>query len=375
MKPIQMVDLYGQYLRIKSEIDAAMQQVIKSTAFIKGPFVRDFEQHYAEYLQVNQVVTAGNCTDALQMALMAIEPNRGDEVIVPSFTFISSAEVIALLGLKPVFADVDEATFNIRPEEISKAITPRTKAVIPVHLYGQGADMESIVQIARDNGLYIIEDAAQAAGARYTFSNGSTQRVGTIGDVGCTSFFPSKNLGTYGDGGAAFSNNETLADTIRVIANHGSHQKYYHKKVGVNSRLDGLHAAILDVKLQYLEAYNQARQKAAARYDALLADVPGITLPVRSKASEHLFHQYTIQVHNGGRDALKAYLKEQGIPTIVYYPVPMHQQEAFRQFAGKDACPVSERLSKSVLSLPMHTELTEEQQTYIAEEVRRFFSD
>lgn len=374
MKSIQMVDLHGQYQNIQNEVQQAINQVIADSAFIKGNYVARFEKQLADYLQAKHVVGCGNGTDALQIALMALDLQPGDEVIVPSFTFIATAEVIALLGLKPVFVDVCPDSFNILPAAIEQAIGPKTKAVMPVHLYGQPADMGEILQIAQRHGLYVIEDAAQATGASYTFADGTTKKAGTMGHIGCTSFFPSKNLGAFGDGGALFTDDDALAKKIRMIANHGSRQKYYHEVVGVNSRLDGLQAAILDVKLKYLDAYNEKRRVAAARYNELFADIASVSIPVQRVYGKHIFHQYTLQVPTQERDRLKKYLKEIGIPSMVYYPVPMHRQRAFAHLHdGRDACKTSEQLAQTVLSLPMHTELTAEQQEYIAGEVRGFF--
>ena len=375
MEKIQMVDLYNQYLNIKSEIDQAIQRVIAESAYIKGPDVKRFEQNLADYLGVNHVIGTGNGTDALQVALMTLGLEQGDEVIIPDFTFISTAEVCALLGLKPVFTDVDQDTYNIDSDKIKTAITSRTKAIIPVHLYGQPADMEAIQQIAHDNGLWIIEDAAQATGSEYTFSDDSTYMAGSIGHIGCTSFFPTKNLSTFGDGGALITNDEKTADIARAIVNHGAHRKYYHERVGINSRLDTLHAAILDVKLKYLDQYNTFRRKVAFFYDNHLNDIPEIQLPVRDDASKHIFHQYTLQITNDMRDSLQKFLKSYGIPSMVYYPVPMHRQEAFasRTEFTESKFPESDRLVKQVLSLPMHTELTREQLNYIIETIRKFF--
>ncbi|MCF8335222.1 MAG: DegT/DnrJ/EryC1/StrS family aminotransferase [Bacteroidales bacterium] len=367
---IQMVDLVGQYQRLESEIDDAIKKVLHSGAFIKGPFVKQFEENLAQYLNVKNVIACGNGTDALQIALMSLDLKAGDEIIVPSFTFIASAEVIALLGLKPVFADVDPDTFNIDTDQLEYLISGKTKAIIPVHLFGQPVNMKKITEIANKHSLWVIEDAAQATGADADV-NGSTQKAGTIGHIGCTSFFPSKNLGTYGDGGAIFTNDGKLSEKIRMIANHGSHRKYYHDVVGVNSRLDAIHASILDVKLKHLDDFNRRRREAANRYDEKLKDIHGIQVPKKVEHGSHIFHQYTIKLdENIDRDQLKAKLQEKGIPSMVYYPVPMHLQNAFREHGINSECPVSEKLSKQVLSLPMHTELIKQQQDYITETLK-----
>jgi len=374
MKQINMVDLRTQYHRIKDEIDTAIQDVLESTAFIKGPQVKEFSAHLSEYLNVKHVTPCGNGTDALQIALMALDLKPGDEVITPDFTFISTAEVIKLLGLKPVMVDVNRSDFNISVEKLQEAITENTKVIIPVHLFGQCANMDEINRIARENNLFVIEDAAQTLGADY-YTGESYKKAGTLGDIGCTSFFPSKNLGCYGDGGAIYTNNDDYADKISTIANHGSHVKYYHSRVGVNSRLDTLQAAILDVKLQYLDQYNQARQKAADFYNRELKGIDRITLPEVTGNSNHIYHQYTLKLEKGvNRDDFKAYLKSKGIPSMVYYPVPMHLQEAFNEGEYTEGdFPVSEELCRSVLSIPMHTELDEEQLKYITETIKRYF--
>ena len=371
---INMVDLYGQYQRIKTEIDDAMREVMESSAFINGPQVKEFAESLAAYNQVEHVVTCGNGTDALQIALMALGLRPGDEVIVPVHTYVATAEVIALLRLVPVFVDCDPGRFTIDVSQIEEKITPRTRAIVPVHLYGQCADMEPLLAIARRHSLYVVEDAAQAIGAAYTFSDGTTRKAGCMGDVGATSFFPSKNLGCYGDGGALFVHDDALAERVRMIANHGQRVKYHHDIVGCNSRLDSLQAAVLNVKLKYLDQYTAARQAAADRYDELLRTVPGIVLPARAANSTHVFHQYTLKVQDNRRDALKACLAEQGIPTMIYYPVPLHLQKAYaRANQGKGVFPVAERLSEEVLSLPMHTELTQETQEFVADAIRCFF--
>ena len=375
MKPIRMVDLKTQYEHIQEQIDHSIRQVLQDAAFINGPEVKNFSRNLENYLQTEHVVPCANGTDALQIALMALELEPGDEVITPDFTFISTVEVVKLLGLKPVLVDVDDTYYTLQPDKLRKAITQRTRAIVPVHLYGQCAPMKEILQLAKQHNLFVVEDAAQSLGAEYTL-DGETKKSGTLGDIGCTSFFPSKNLGCYGDGGALFTHDPELADKMRTLANHGSHQKYYHSQVGVNSRLDTLQAAILDVKLKYLDQYNAARQKAAAYYDRALAGIPQIQTPQLRPGSTHIYHQYTLKLSEEvSRDDLKNYLKDRDIPSMVYYPVPMHLQEAFNdpyQFEEGDF-PVSERLSRSVLSLPMHTELDEEQLHYITQTLKHYF--
>ncbi|MBN2520036.1 MAG: DegT/DnrJ/EryC1/StrS family aminotransferase [Bacteroidales bacterium] len=374
MKEIKMVDLYGQYLKIKKEIDQAIQNVIDSTAFVKGPQVKRFEDELAKYLNVKNVIACANGTDALQIALMALELKPGDEVITSTFTFIATVEVIALLGLTPVLVDVNPDTFLIDTNEIKKAITKRTRAIIPVHLFGQNANMEGIINIAGKHNLYIVEDAAQSIGSDFYFSNGHKQKSGTIGDIGCTSFFPSKNLGCYGDGGAIYTNNEKLAQELRLIANHGMKVQYHYDRIGVNSRLDGIQAAILSEKLKYLDQYYEARQKVAGFYDEQLGKIPGIEIPKRTSNSSHVFHQYTVQVENDQRDKLKDYLQSKSIPSMIYYPIPLHKQKAFQKFGALNLkLPVSEELVKKVLSLPMHTELDEEQLFYITSSIKEYF--
>lgn len=369
-----MVDLKGQYEKIKAEVDAGIQEVIDSTTFIKGGKVVEFQHHLEEYLNVKHVVPVGNGTDALQIALMALGLQPGDEVIAPGFTFIATAEVIALLQLNPVLVDVDPHTFNITPEAFRAAITPRTKAVIPVHLFGQNAAMEEILQIADEHNIFVVEDACQSIGARYTFSDGRVIQSGCMGHIGCTSFFPSKNLGCFGDGGALFTNNDELAKRIRSIANHGMETRYYHDNIGVNSRLDSIQAAILDVKLNYLNSYIKARQDAAMYYDKAFAGHPSLIIPARQPSSDHVFHQYTLRLVNVDRKALIDYLAQKGIPAMVYYPVPVHQQKAYRSNRYSDGdFPVAEQLSATVISLPMHTELTESQLAYITKSVLSFF--
>ena len=373
MRKIQMVDLQTQYQHIKADIDRGIQAVIDSAAFVKGQQVTDFQHHLETYTGAKHVIPVGNGTDALQIALMGLGLQRGDEVITPTFTFIATAEVVALLGLTPVVVDVDWETMNMSIESLEKAITPKTKAIVPVHLFGQCANMKAIMRIAREKNLFVIEDACQAIGAKYTFADGSALQAGTIGHIGCTSFFPSKNLGCYGDGGAIFTNDDDLAARMRAIANHGMVVRYHHDMVGVNSRLDGIQAAILDAKLPHLDEYIAARQRAAAYYDEAFAGNPHLLLPGREPHSTHVFHQYTLRVQGIDRDMLKAQLQEAGIPAMVYYPVPLHLQKAYQdpRYQPGDF-PVSERLAACVLSLPMHTELDEEQLEYITKHVNKF---
>ncbi|MBP7515357.1 MAG: DegT/DnrJ/EryC1/StrS family aminotransferase [Flavobacteriales bacterium] len=375
MKPIQMVDLVGQYQKIKPEVDAALQRVLGTAGFIGGPEVKEFEKELATYLGADHVIGCANGTDALQIAMMALGLKPGDEVITASFTFVATVEVVALLGITPVFADVLPGTFNLDPADIERKITPRTKAIVPVHLFGQTADMEAIMAIAAKHKLYVIEDNAQAIGADYTFSDGSRKKSGTIGHIASTSFFPSKNLGCYGDGGALFTNDADLAKKMRRVCNHGSDVRYYHEVVGVNSRLDAMQAAILRIKLQHLDAYASARNKAAAHYDQAFAGMPHIITPVRSKDSTHVFHQYTLRVTGGHRDGLKKHLEANGVPAMIYYPVPCHLQNAFKsdRFAP-GSLPVTEQLTHEVLSLPMSTELDNEQLAHITAMVKGYFA-
>lgn len=370
MKKIQMVDLQSQYLHIKEDIDRSIQAVIDSAAFIKGPAVISFQKNLEQYTGAKHVIPVGNGTDALQIALMALGLQPGDEVITPTFTFIATAEVVALLGLKPVVVDVDWDTMNISVEAVRKAITPRTKAIVPVHLFGQCADMEALMTIAKEHNLYIVEDACQAIGAVYTFANGTQKQAATMGDIGCTSFFPSKNLGCYGDGGAIFTNDDELAAKMRAIANHGMVVRYYHDTIGVNSRLDSIQAAVLDAKLPHLDKYIEARQKAAAYYDEAFKNNSHILIPTRAANSTHVFHQYTLRLIEVDREALRNALAEADIPAMIYYPVPLHMQKAYQDSRYKEGdFPVAERLANCVLSLPMHTELDEEQLAYITQNV------
>lgn len=363
-----MVDLKSQYLKIKPEIDKEVFSVIDSTQFIKGKTVSEFQNNLANYLKVKHVIGCANGTDALQIAMMALGLKPGDEVITSDFTFIATVEVIALLGLVPVLVDVDPKTFTLDTEKLKQAITSKTKAVVPVHLFGQAANMDELMAIAKKHDLFVVEDTAQALGADYIDQQQNKQKLGTIGNVGCTSFFPSKNLGCFGDGGALFTNNDELAAKIKSITNHGMRVRYYHDYVGVNSRLDTIQAAILKVKLNYLDDYNAARQRAAAYYDHAFSQHEQFTIPVRNKNSTHIFHQYTLITKNVNREALIEQMKSKNIPIMVYYPVPLHRQKAYRQYNFNDTdFPVTNALSEAVISLPMHTELTNEQQDYIIE--------
>ena len=372
---IQMVDLKKQYKSIKNEVNAALKNCMESALFINGPEVQAFQKNLENYLAVKHVIPCANGTDALQIAVMALDLKPGDEIIVPAFTYVATAEVIALLGLSPIMVECDSKTFNLTASLIEKAITPNTKAIVPVHLFGQSCDMEEIMAMAKKHKLYVIEDNAQAIGADYTFSDGRKQKAGTIGIVGCTSFFPSKNLGCYGDGGALMTNDDELAQKIRMIANHGQNKKYFHKVVGVNSRLDAMQAAVLNIKLKRLDKYTAARQKAAKFYDKSFKSLKGLAIPKRQPNSTHVFHQYTLLVKNGKRDALQKYLAENGIPSMIYYPVPLYKQEAFKNYYNGADLPVTEQLCKEVLSLPMHTELSSEMQNFIANCVKTFFEE
>ena len=376
MTPIQMVDLQRQYRKIKPEIDAAIQAVIDSAAFVKGAQVEQFARHLEAYTGAKHVIPVANGTEALQIALMALGLKPGDEVITPTFTFIATAEVVALLGLTPVVVDVDWGTMNMSVEAVRKAITKKTKAIVPVHLFGQCADIEPLLALAREHNLYVVEDSAQAIGARYTFSDGHTAQAGTMGNIGCTSFFPSKNLGCYGDGGAIFTNDDELAQKIRVIANHGMTIRYHHDLIGVNSRLDTIQAAILDTKLPHLDDYIAARQRAADYYDRAFAGCDKILVPERSKNSTHVFHQYTLRIVGADRDALREALTQAGAPAMIYYPIPLHLQKAYQDPRYKQGdFPIAERLASCVLSLPMHTELDDEQLAFITEQVLNNLKD
>jgi len=368
-----MVDLKQQYTRIKREVDAGIQEVIDNTSFINGKAVSDFVVQLSNYMSCKYVVPCANGTDALQIAMMALDLQPGDEVISPSFTYIATTEVIALLKLKIVFVEVDAQTFCIDPGAIEKAITPKTKAIIPVHLYGQAANMEAIMEIARRHHLYVIEDNAQAIGSDYTFSDGTVKKTGTIGTIGTTSFFPSKNLGCFGDGGAIFTNDETLATRLKLIANHGQSKRYYHDIIGCNSRLDSIQAAVLNVKLKYLDTYIKARREVAFYYDKAFADHPKIKTPYRAPYSNHVYHQYTLILTGVDRDGLNQFLAENNIPSMIYYPVPAHRQKMFEKLGGKDyKLDVTDWLTQRVISLPMHTELTTEQLKFITDTVLQY---
>ncbi|MBR4403416.1 MAG: DegT/DnrJ/EryC1/StrS family aminotransferase [Flavobacteriales bacterium] len=372
MKDIRMVDLKGQYEKIKSEIDAAVVSVMESSAFVNGPEVHALQGELEQYLGVKHVIPCANGTDALQISLMAMGLERGDEVITSDFTFAATVEVIALLGLKQVLVDVDPDTMVMDVEALRRAITPRTRAIIPVHLFGQCAPMEEIMQVAREHNLLVLEDTAQAIGAEYTFADGTVKKAGTIGDMGATSFFPSKNLGCYGDGGAIFTNDDALAHRARGIVNHGMYRRYYHDEIGVNSRLDSIQAAILRIKLRHLDEYTAARQEAAAMYDTAFAGVEGVKVPARAERTTHVFHQYTLRLaENIDRDALIAFLNGKGIPAMIYYPVPLRHQKAYDTHDYDDSLyPATDMLVRTVMSLPMHTELDREQIDYIATAVK-----
>lgn len=373
---IQMVDLKSQYHHIKDQIDKAVIECIAGSAFINGPAVKEFQTNLEHYLGVKHVVPCANGTDSLQIAMMALDLKPGDEVICPAFTYVATAEVIGLLGLTPVMVDVDHQTFNITAQDIEKAITPKTKAIVPVHLYGQSCDMEPIMQLAAKYNLFVIEDNAQAIGADYTFSDGRVAKTGTIGHIGSTSFFPSKNLGCYGDGGALMTNDDTLAQKMRMIANHGQEKKYYHKVLGCNSRLDTIQAAILNIKLNYLDQYSTARNKMASYYDEAFSTINELEVPARQHNSTHVFHQYTMKVKNGKRNELQQYLLELGIPSMIYYPLPLYKQEAFQQFVSADFSLVTtERLCDEVLSLPIHTEMNLEDMNFICSSIQSFFKN
>jgi UDP-2-acetamido-2-deoxy-ribo-hexuluronate aminotransferase len=374
MREIQMVDLKAQYDKIGGEVDEAIRSVLKSSAFIKGPEVRHFEEELQKYLRVKHVITCANGTDALQIAMMALGLEPGDEVITTNFTFIATVEVVALLGLKPVLVEPEEGSFNISPLAIEKAITPKTKAIVPVHLFGQCANMDAIMNIASKHNLFVIEDAAQATGADYLYTNGTNKKAGTIGQIGTTSFFPSKNLGCYGDGGALYTNDDNLAEKIRSISNHGMTVRYYHDDIGINSRLDTIQAAILRIKLRSLDNYNNSRRSAAAFYDNAFSGCPEIIIPERKDFSSHIFHQYTLRIKNGRRQELKDYLELQKIPAMIYYPVPLHVQKAYSYLGYKKGdFPVTEKLCGEVISLPMHPDLEMEQLEFIKKNVLKFF--
>ncbi len=372
MEKIQLVDLKNQYLKIEKEIDKAVLDVIKSTAYINGPEVKSFQSDLEKYLNAKHVIPCGNGTDALQIALMALDIQPGDEVLTPSFTYVATCEVVALLGATPVFVDVYPDTFNIDVEDLERKITDKSKVIIPVHLYGQCADMENLLKVAKKHNLKVVEDTAQGIGANHTFSNGDVSKAGTMGDIGTISFFPSKNLGAYGDGGAMVTNNDELAGKLRMIANHGQSKRYYHDKIGVNSRLDSIQAAILRVKLRYLDDYIKARNEAAEYYHRAFESTPHITAPVTASFSNHVYHQYTVKLHDVDRDALQKHLADKGIPTNIYYPLANHKQEAFTGMVKPEHLDVTEELSRQVLSFPIHTELTDEQLEHITQSTLEF---
>lgn len=368
-----MVDLISQYEQIKPEIDKAILSVVEKAQFINGPDVSAFQSELENYLNIKHVIPCANGTDALQIALMALGLKPGDEVITPSFTYIATTEVMALLGLKPVFVEVDKNSFCIDPEVLRSAITPKTKAIVPVHLYGQSADMESIMKIAKEFNLFVVEDNAQAIGCDYTFSNGVIKKTGTIGNIGCTSFFPSKNLGCYGDGGAMCTDDDELAAKMRMIANHGQSKRYYHDVVGCNSRLDSIQAAILRIKLGRLDQYNLARQQVAAFYNEAFENVNEISTPFKAANSNHVYHQYTLKLEGINRDDLQTFLAERDIPSMIYYPVPAHRQKMFEAFGSNNLnLPVTDWLTERVISLPIHTEMDEKQLKLIVDEVKSF---
>jgi dTDP-4-amino-4,6-dideoxygalactose transaminase len=375
MKPIQMVDLQTQYHKLKTEIDKAIHQVLDDSSYINGPAVKLFQGNLEKYLNVDHVIPCANGTDALQIALMSLDLKPDDEIIVPAFTYVATAEVAAVLGLKIVMADVDSETFNITASEIEKVLTSKSKVIVPVHLYGQSCDMEPILKLAKENNLYIVEDNAQSIGADYTFSNGNKIKTGVIGDIGCTSFYPSKNLGAYGDGGAICTNDPTLTEKIKMIANHGQKRRYYHDVVGVNSRLDSIQAAILNVKLSLLDDFSKARNEAAIYYDLRLSEIEGVVIPKRQENSTHVFHQYTLKVPAEKRDDLQIYLQTKGIPSMIYYPLPLYKQTAFENSIVNNRVVLgnTEELCKTVISLPMHSEMEIEQLNYICDQIKLFF--
>ncbi|CAM1355760.1 DegT/DnrJ/EryC1/StrS family aminotransferase [Tenacibaculum ascidiaceicola] len=373
MRKIQMVDLQSQYQKIKDTVDTSIQEILNSSAYINGPYVHEFQADLENYLGVKHVIPCANGTDALQIAMMGLGLEQGDEVITADFTFAATVEVIGLLKLTPVLVDVEPDTFNIDIEALKKAITPKTKAIVPVHLFGQCANMEAVLEIAKEHNLFVIEDNAQAIGADYTFSNGTKKKAGTMGDVGTTSFFPSKNLGCYGDGGAIFTNNDELAHTLRGMVNHGMYKRYYHDVVGVNSRLDSIQAAILKAKLPLLDSYCDARRKAAEYYSNAFANNPNIITPTISDFTTHVFHQYTLRITNGKRNELHQHLLDNGIPNAIYYPVPLHAQKAYKDDRyNEDDFTVTNQLIDEVISLPMHTELDEEQLAFITKTINDF---
>jgi UDP-2-acetamido-2-deoxy-ribo-hexuluronate aminotransferase len=375
MDKIKMVDLRAQYLHIKAEVDDAIQRVLSSTAFIQGPAVEEFARNLAHYTGASFVIPCANGTDALQIAMMALDFKPGDEIILPVHTYVATAEVIALLRLTPVFVDVDEKTFNIDVNQLESKITDKTVAIVPVHLYGQCADMESIFQIAAKYTLHVIEDAAQSLSADHIAQDGTRRKSGTLGTIGATSFFPSKNLGCFGDGGALFTNDDRIAEKIKMIANHGQKIKYHHDMIGVNSRLDTLQAAVLNVKLKYLDEYSNKRRRVASHYSDTLSGVTGLELPAQVGYSTHVFNQYTLKIRSGSRDDFKSYLAKEGIPTMIYYPVPLHLQKAYcRPGIGEGSFPVTEKLSKVVISLPIHTEMSDDQVEFICDRIKHYFN-
>ena len=375
MKNIQMVDLKGQYNKIKQQIDQAVIETIESTSFINGPIVTEFAQSLEHYLDVKHVIPCANGTDALQIALMSLNLKPGDEVICPSFTYVATAEVISLLGLTPVMTDVNANTFNITADIIKSHITSKTKAIVPVHLYGQSCDMESIIDLANEFGLYVIEDNAQAIGAKYTFSDGTVKSTGTIGHIGTTSFFPSKNLGCYGDGGAMFTNDDEIAKNLKMIANHGQEQKYYHKITGCNSRLDSVQAAILNIKLNHLDSYSLSRNEMARAYDESFSEIPELSIPKRQYNSTHVFHQYTLKIVPELRSSLIDFLKDNNIPVMIYYPIPLYKQEAFSAYVNSEfKIENIEQLCNTVFSLPIHTEVENSNQEFIINKIKEFFN-
>jgi dTDP-4-amino-4,6-dideoxygalactose transaminase len=373
MKKIQMVDLVSQLEKIKPSVEAVINEVLSTAQFINGPEVKAFQSELQDYLGVKHVIPCANGTDALQISLMALGLKPGDEVITPSFTYIATTEVIALLGLKPVFVEVDRDSFCMDPGSIEKAITKKTKAIVPVHLYGQACNMNEIMSVARKHNLKVIEDNAQAIGSDYTLSDGSKVKTGSIGDIGCTSFFPSKNLGCFGDGGAICTNSDELAGLMRMIANHGQSKRYHHDIVGCNSRLDNLQAGILRIKLRELDSYIDSRRDAAAYYDAFFSQIEGIKVPVRSGDSRHVFHQYTLTLEDVDRDGLHGFLAEKDIPSMIYYPIPAHRQKMFASFGSENSeLPITDWLTERVISLPIHTELEEEQLKFITTSILEF---
>ena len=375
MRPLQMVDTKTQYLKIKPEVDAAILAVLDSSMFIGGKVVNDFAANLAVYHGVKHAIPCANGTDALQIAMMALDLQPGDEVITPSFTYIATVEAAAILKLKPVFVEVDKKTFCMDADAVEKAITTKTKAIVPVHLYGHAADMERIMAIAKKHNLYVIEDNAQAIGCNYTFSDGRVEKTGSIGHIGCTSFYPSKNLGAFGDGGAMFTNDDKLADRMKMIAAHGQSKRYYHDIVGCNSRLDAVQAAVLDIKLKHLDEYIVARRKAADFYDKAFSNNPKIKVPYRAANNTHVFHQYTLVLDGVDRDALNQFLADNKVPSMIYYPVPCHKQKMFDAFGGSGYnLPTTDWLTERVISLPIHTELDEEQQQFIVSKVLEFIN-